>query len=167
MHCNLTESGHIPELRNPHYPFTPNTVNYRMPQYHVREYWEERYTREPSAFDWYQPYAGLAPIIKKYLTTDSNVLQVGVGTSRLGSDMVQLGGFKSITNIDYSEVVIKHMSELHKGIPELKYQVADVRYQLHGVCLHAYMPYVPRQDSILASLHKLRMHDVQAQRELA
>lgn len=49
-----------------------------------------------------------------------------MGTSRLQEDMVK-DGYKGILSIDYSQVAIEHMKEMHKGYPELSYQVADTR----------------------------------------
>ena len=52
--------------------------------------------------------------------------QVGVGTSTLQLDMV-LDGYQSITNVDYSAVVIAKMRELHRNVRGLRYAVADCR----------------------------------------
>ncbi|GFR49716.1 hypothetical protein Agub_g11870, partial [Astrephomene gubernaculifera] len=97
-----------------------------MPQYGECEYWDERYSREPAAFDWYQGFAGLYAILRHVFPMDSRLLQVGVGSSRLQEEMVR-AGWRYIVNIDYSKVVISHMSELHKGMEQLRYLVADVR----------------------------------------
>eukprot|EP00877_Chromochloris_zofingiensis_P004049 jgi/Chrzof1/13645/Cz08g06020.t1 len=99
-----------------------------MPQYGEPSYWEERYAREPSAFDWYQDYTGLKPLIHKYLHAQDHILHVGVGTSRLQEALVKQGGYRHITNMDISEVVVSQMAEAHKDLPELSYEVADVRH---------------------------------------
>ena len=52
--------------------------------------------------------------------------QVGVGTSTLQLDMV-LDGYQSVTNVDYSSVVIAKMRELHRNVRGLRYAVADCR----------------------------------------
>jgi ubiquinone/menaquinone biosynthesis C-methylase UbiE len=98
-----------------------------MPAYSEESYWEERYSSEPGAYDWYQGYHGLKELLSTLIPTTSRILQVGVGTSRLQEHMVRIGGYKNITNLDFSKVVIKQMSELHKSVPELKYLVADCR----------------------------------------
>jgi hypothetical protein len=54
-------------------------------------------------------------------------LQVGVGTSQLQADMVQRGGYQCIVNTDISSVVVHHMQELHRSIPQLQYRVGDAR----------------------------------------
>jgi 4-hydroxyphenylpyruvate dioxygenase-like putative hemolysin len=54
-------------------------------------------------------------------------MQVGVGTSQLQADMVQQGGYQNIINTDISSVVVQHMQDLHKSIPQLQYRVGDAR----------------------------------------
>ncbi|KAG2436046.1 hypothetical protein HYH02_011757 [Chlamydomonas schloesseri] len=97
-----------------------------MPQYGECEYWDERYSREPAAFDWYQGFGGLSAILRHVFPLDSSLLHVGVGSSRLQEEMAR-AGWRHIVNVDYSKVVIKHMAELHKDLPQLEYRVADVR----------------------------------------
>mmetsp|Transcript_16461 Transcript_16461/g.49015 ORF Transcript_16461/g.49015 Transcript_16461/m.49015 type:complete len:202 (-) Transcript_16461:289-894(-) len=96
-----------------------------MLDYSSAEYWEERYLREPGTFDWYQGWHGLRRLLEAHVPKDAHILQVGVGTSKLQEDMVTLGGYESVTNIDVSTVAIEHMRELHRGIPQLRYEVAD------------------------------------------
>jgi hypothetical protein len=45
-------------------------------QYGEAAYWDERYTREPTCFDWYQNYTGLEPILKQHLPTSALILHV-------------------------------------------------------------------------------------------
>eukprot|EP00879_Flechtneria_rotunda_P016998 GHRR01017795.1.p1 GENE.GHRR01017795.1~~GHRR01017795.1.p1 ORF type:complete len:228 (+),score=50.43 GHRR01017795.1:1093-1776(+) len=98
-----------------------------MPPYGDASYWDQRYQREPSCFDWYQTYAGLEPILKRHLHPQDQILHIGAGTSQLQVDMVQQGGYQQIVNTDISAVVIKQMQELHKSIPQLTYRVGDAR----------------------------------------
>lgn len=58
---------------------------------------------------------------------DATPLQVGVGTSRIQEDMVRVGGFAHIVNVDYSTVAVRQMSSLHASVPQLEYRVQDVR----------------------------------------
>ncbi|KAG2497480.1 hypothetical protein HYH03_004633 [Edaphochlamys debaryana] len=108
-------------------PYSFRRTQSTMPAYGECEYWDERYTREPAAFDWYQGYSGLQAILLHVFPQDANLLQVGVGSSRLQEDMVR-AGWRRIVNIDYSQVVIKHMAALHQAMPELEYRVADARH---------------------------------------
>ncbi|PNH09834.1 Methyltransferase-like protein 13 [Tetrabaena socialis] len=97
-----------------------------MPNYGEFEYWDERYAREPAAFDWYQGYTGLKTMLHRVFPLESRLLQIGVGSSRLQEDMVK-AGWQSIVNVDYSRVIIGQMAELHKGYEQLEYSVADAR----------------------------------------
>eukprot|EP00798_Chlamydomonas_sp_ICE-L_P018521 gene18521-25025_t len=100
-----------------------------MPPYSDPQYWEERYLAQPVAFDWYQGYGGFRKIIVEHAPPDKtdSLLHLGVGTSVIQENMVRQDGYKSITNIDISNYVIGHMKELHNGIPQLTYKVADCR----------------------------------------
>eukprot|EP00882_Tetradesmus_deserticola_P014799 GHRQ01015748.1.p1 GENE.GHRQ01015748.1~~GHRQ01015748.1.p1 ORF type:complete len:186 (+),score=50.25 GHRQ01015748.1:362-919(+) len=98
-----------------------------MPAYGEAAYWDQRYQREPTCFDWYQGFSGLEPILKRHVPMSANILHVGVGTSQLQAEMVQRGGYQRILNTDISSVVVQHMQDLHKGIPQLQYRTADAR----------------------------------------
>eukprot|EP00803_Ostreobium_quekettii_P000885 evm.model.scf_616EXC.3 EVM.evm.TU.scf_616EXC.3 scf_616EXC:17971-22414(+) len=94
--------------------------------YGSQEYWERRYQKEPCAFEWYQGYAGLKPLLNQYIAPDANILQIGVGTSSLQEAMVN-DSYKRILNVDCSETVVEHMKERHRGLPSLVYKVLDCR----------------------------------------
>jgi hypothetical protein len=51
--------------------------------YGDESYWDNRYSQDVGSFDWYQRYAGLAPLINMYLPKSSNVLMVGCGNAGL------------------------------------------------------------------------------------
>ncbi|EPS69326.1 hypothetical protein M569_05441, partial [Genlisea aurea] len=44
-------------------------------------YWENRYAQDPVAFDWYQKYPFLAPVIHLYIPRSQPILVVGCGNS--------------------------------------------------------------------------------------
>lgn len=62
-----------------------------MPPYGECDYWDERYTREPAAFDWYQGYSGLSAILRHVFPLDASLLHLGVGSSRLQEEMARAG----------------------------------------------------------------------------
>lgn len=98
-----------------------------MAQYGKPEYWDDRYARDPEPFDWYQRWAGLKDIIKPCLQTDAQILNIGCGNSRLSEEMYE-EGYKSITNIDISDVVIKNMKEKYSTEkPEMQWRCMDAR----------------------------------------
>lgn len=98
-----------------------------MPQYGDVDYWEARYASSPEAFDWYQGWLGLRPLLLAYLPPDAPILQVGVGTSRLQEGMALCGGYKCVVNVDYSCTAIESMRLLHADVPQLTYLQADAR----------------------------------------
>lgn len=71
---------------------------------------DERYKKETGQFDWYQRWAGLAATLDVPL--DSHTLVVGCGNSRMAEDMVDVG-YKSVTCIDVSCVVVEQMAQLY------------------------------------------------------
>ena len=97
-----------------------------MAQYGKSECWEERYTRDPEPFDWYQRWAGLKDILLEYVTTQNTILMLGAGNSRLSEEMYE-EGFHNITNIDSSLVVTKAMQEKYREKPGMTYVQMDGR----------------------------------------
>jgi len=97
-----------------------------MAQYGKSEYWEERYTRDPEPFDWYQRWAGLKDTFLEYIQPAHSILMLGAGNSRLSEEMYD-EGFTEITNIDISMVVIKAMQERHKDRAKMNYRQMDGR----------------------------------------
>ncbi|CAD8192011.1 unnamed protein product [Paramecium pentaurelia] len=98
-----------------------------MSQYGKAEYWEERYTRDPEPFDWYQRFAGIKDLVSACFTPESKLLNIGAGNSRLSEEMFD-EGYQNITNIDISHVVTKAMQEKYKDKgPNFKYLHMDAR----------------------------------------
>lgn len=52
-----------------------------MSQYGRAEYWEERYSRDPGLFDWYQRYFALRELVGANIPIEFRVLNVGSGNS--------------------------------------------------------------------------------------
>jgi len=68
--------------------------------YGDESYWDNRYSQDVGSFDWYQRYAGLAPLINMYLPKTDNVMMVGCGNADRRMDVRQLafndGEFDSV-----------------------------------------------------------------------
>ena len=96
-----------------------------MAQYGKSDYWDERYTRDPEPFDWYQRYSGISELLNKYVKKDDNILLAGAGNSRLSEDMYE-DGYQTLTNIDISRVVVDQMIEKYKDKSALTYQQMNV-----------------------------------------
>lgn len=104
-----------------------------MSQYGRLDYWNERYTKEKDPFDWYQRYMGIQHLMvpstlspnKSFPSRDCvRVLVPGCGNSLLMEHMIA-DGFKHITNIDFSPVVISQMEERYKD-RGMVFKLADV-----------------------------------------
>jgi len=80
------------------------------------------------SFDWFKPYSDISHIVHELIPDKSaQILVLGCGNSRLSEDMYD-DGYKSITNVDYSSVVIDQMQRRHSALrPQMKWVVADVR----------------------------------------
>mmetsp|Transcript_5592 Transcript_5592/g.7083 ORF Transcript_5592/g.7083 Transcript_5592/m.7083 type:complete len:208 (-) Transcript_5592:1483-2106(-) len=95
-----------------------------MAQYGKSGYWDERYTKDPEPFDWYQRYSGVSDKVASFVKKTDHILMLGCGNSRLTEDMY-VDGFTSIANIDISKVVIDQMTEKHKDKTTLTWQVMN------------------------------------------
>uniref|UniRef100_A0AAG5D7L7 eEF1A lysine and N-terminal methyltransferase homolog n=1 Tax=Anopheles atroparvus TaxID=41427 RepID=A0AAG5D7L7_ANOAO len=78
------------------------------------EYWNSFFRkRGKQAFEWYGEYPQLCGQLHKYIKPKDEILVVGCGNSKLSVDLYDVG-FKKITNIDISPVVIKQMQEANR-----------------------------------------------------
>jgi len=96
-----------------------------MAQYGKATYWDERYTKDPEPFDWYQRYSGVRDLINQYIKREDIILMAGCGNSRLTEDMFE-DGYTSITNIDISKVCVDQMMERFRDKPTLQWQQMNV-----------------------------------------
>ena len=97
-----------------------------MAQYGKVEYWEERYTRDTEAFDWYQRWTGLKDIFVQYISPNQQILHVGCGNSKLSEEMLE-DGFLNSVNIDISQVVIKAMQEKYRDKSSMRFMHMDAK----------------------------------------
>lgn len=96
-----------------------------MAQYGKPEYWEERYSKDPEPFDWYQRYAALRDLVSAHVPKAGAVLVPGCGNSTLSEDMVDDGFVGGIANIDISRTVIDAQAERLKDRKGLTWQVMN------------------------------------------
>ncbi|CRK99147.1 CLUMA_CG012476, isoform A [Clunio marinus] len=94
-------------------------------EFATKEYWNKFFQkRGKSAFDWYGEYPELCGVLSKYIKTIDQILMVGCGNSKLSVDMFDVG-YKSITNIDISEVVIEQMKKTYRDRGDCKWITMD------------------------------------------
>lgn len=101
------------------------------PPYGSHAYWEDRYKRDPEAFDWYQKYSGLKDIITQYVRKSDAILHIGCGTSKLAEEMND-DGFSSIVSIDVSPSAIAVMRANTRARSGLSFYVMDACALTHS-----------------------------------
>jgi len=117
QHDNAGESDIIDEELE-------NIMNCPPPQYDDKEYWDLRYERDPESFEWFQPWSRIKSKVIQYLQKDGQVLNVGCGNSTLPIEM--LSDFNgTITNIDFSSVVINQMKKQYESEKRLVWVNGD------------------------------------------
>ena len=87
-----------------------------FPDYSSIEYWDRRYSQEKNTnYDWLLTYKDIHPLMIPRIqdNKDSEILILGCGNSRLVGDLYD-HGFKNITGIDFSSVVIGQMIDRYK-----------------------------------------------------
>ena len=90
----------------------------RKSEYHSQEYWENRYALFSKNMDWYCNFEKiktdfkLNEILDKYYPkkNKTKILELGCGNSSLAFDFYNYG-YKNITSIDFSTVIINQMKE--------------------------------------------------------
>lgn len=97
-----------------------------MAQYGRAQYWDDRYTRDPEPFDWYQRWDGLKDVLTDVLAPEANVLVIGCGNSRLSEELYD-EGYTNITNVDISQVVINAMTAKYADRSTMKYLQMDCK----------------------------------------
>ena len=101
-------------------------------EYSSRQYWEGRYGWFTQRMDWYTNFNQLNNdfkinnIIEKKFPKNPHkrkILEMGCGNSTLSYDLYN-NGYKNITAIDFSTIVIKNMSNIYNNT-SIKYKVCD------------------------------------------
>lgn len=99
----------------------------RNEEFQTREYWDKRYASEPAEedFDWFKTYAELKDLFDEIIPSreKSKILMLGCGNSTLTSEMIA-DGYKNITNLDYSDILIQKMKA---RFPDQDWRTMDVR----------------------------------------
>ena len=80
-----------------------------MANYGSKKYWNERYmaSGEETSFEWLESFQTLRDILAVFLShKDIKILVLGCGNADFSADMYD-EGYRHITNVDFSEVVIE------------------------------------------------------------
>ena len=88
-------------------------------------YWDERFAQE-KVYDWLTKFDQVSMYLLPLLKVNDKILMVGCGNSTFSRDLYN-AGYKNITNIDFSAVVIDKMKEKYKlECPEMTWEVMDM-----------------------------------------
>ncbi|XP_024226238.1 eEF1A lysine and N-terminal methyltransferase homolog [Bombus impatiens] len=90
------------------------------------EYWNTFFKKRGKRnFEWYGEYPELCVIFLKYIKVKDNILIVGCGNSTVSMCLYD-AGYRNITNIDISHIVIKQMRDINATMrPQLVYEHMD------------------------------------------
>nr|BAN21077.1 conserved hypothetical protein [Riptortus pedestris] len=90
------------------------------------DYWEAFFKhRGNRTFEWYGEYPELCSYLHKYIKTKDKILVTGCGNSKISEDLYDVG-YRQITNIDISKLVIKQMKANNDSKrPELIFEEMD------------------------------------------
>ncbi|KHJ98556.1 methyltransferase domain protein [Oesophagostomum dentatum] len=101
-------------------------------QYANREYWDERF-KDEKEFEWLADFDAFKHLILPFLRPDSRILHIGCGSSQMSMQLYNMG-YKNITNVDYSKVLIDSCQNLY---PNMKWICDDIR-SLANIPSHSY-----------------------------
>jgi hypothetical protein len=77
--------------------------------------------RNCTEFDWYQNWENLRDVISQFIRHDSKILNVGAGSTLFHpgnsplSEEMYAEGYKNITSLDFSEIVVEDMQLKYKN----------------------------------------------------
>jgi len=95
-------------------------------EYARKDFWDDRFKASKGFFDWYLEYRELKPYFSNIypIKKESAILMVGCGNSKLSEEMYE-DGYKNITNIDISSVVVENMKKYY-GEKDMKIECLEM-----------------------------------------
>jgi SAM-dependent methyltransferase len=95
------------------------------PDYGSADYWNTRYKADSEPFDWYQPWENVKSFALPLLTERKCALNIGCGTSRMTSLLLE-DGFEEVVGFDISSVVIEKSKKAYAKERRIKWICGDV-----------------------------------------
>lgn len=91
-----------------------------------KRYWDSFFRKRQNAFEWYGEYSDLCDVLHKYCKPKDRILIAGCGNSQLSQDLYDVG-YRSLINVDISDVVVKQMEARNKANrPEMQFLKMDL-----------------------------------------
>ncbi|OHT04656.1 Menaquinone biosynthesis methyltransferase [Tritrichomonas foetus] len=123
----MSESKHHKKGHRSHDPeidFLENEIDNILPysrlKYDEPEFWENKYSKDTSYFEWGVPWSKIRPIVFEYVVDTDLALDVGCGTSNLAVDLIN-DGFKNVICLDVSENCINAMKKRNESIQNINW----------------------------------------------
>ena len=101
-----------------------NILPYSTLKYYEKDFWDQRYEKDCSTFEWYFPYYKMKSYVSKFVQGRDFALDIGCGTSSLASDL-SYEGFKKIYGLDFSSNAISSMKERYSSNTDITWIVAN------------------------------------------
>jgi ubiquinone/menaquinone biosynthesis C-methylase UbiE len=104
--------------------------DYDNSKFNKRDYWDERFKDEVK-YDWLMEYQHVEKELVSLVKPEDRILIVGCGNSTFSRSMYD-AGFHNIVNIDYSKVVIEHMSAANaecEGMSWLEMDMTNLTFE--------------------------------------
>ena len=105
---------------------------YSREEYAKKEFWDDRFKETKGFFDWYANWDEIKPVFDKFINhgkdlseeeikqknSQTSILMVGNGNSKLSEHMAIKDNYRNIVNTDISQVVNDKMKEHTNKFPE-------------------------------------------------
>jgi ubiquinone/menaquinone biosynthesis C-methylase UbiE len=88
------------------------------------KYWEDRYRKKETSFDWFFEWDRLQQETKEFFSSSDHALVLGCGNSTMSKDMLS-SGFPLVVSIDIAPSVIAQLQAKHEKEPRLQWYTMD------------------------------------------
>ena len=109
-----------------------NLLPKSVKEFGSKSYWDSFFQKRQNAFEWYGEYHDLCGLLHKYCKAKEHVLMAGCGNSQLSENLYDVG-YRSIVNVDISDVVVNQMEARNKikrqSMQFLKMDLLDLKFE--------------------------------------
>lgn len=92
--------------------------------YGSKDYWNDRYSKDNSPFEWHQSWPTVKAAIKGSVIYAGTAVVTGCGTSTMPTDLLR-DGFMRVNCVDFSNVLIDHLKQKHSTESRINWICAD------------------------------------------
>lgn len=102
-----------------------NVLNHPAPGYAEASYWNERYMRDPTPFDWFQPWSSFKSLVLPLIPSKETAINLGCGNSPMTTELIS-DGFQHVIGFDISSVVIDQNKKKFADEKNIDWEVGNV-----------------------------------------